>query len=194
MSLHGYSSRRWRTAVHEAGHVLMAVEEGCPFGDVALTKTADTNGAMNRISCRRGDDEAVRIALGGIVAVRLCRSRWYWQLFAGAYADLGIVADFFRGTGDAERVVEFNVKATASAISSHWAAVEELAAELVRHRRFSCETAFDLADKALPHRAPPFRLEDADWKPLVEHIHWRIKYPRGREDALRALVDGFGGA
>jgi hypothetical protein len=75
MSLHGYSSRRWRAAVHEAGHVLMAVEEGCPFGDVELNRTADANGAMNRIGCRRGDDEAVRIALGGIVAVRLCRSR-----------------------------------------------------------------------------------------------------------------------
>jgi hypothetical protein len=37
-------SPRWRTAIHEADHVLMAVEEGCSFGDVALTKTADSNG------------------------------------------------------------------------------------------------------------------------------------------------------
>jgi hypothetical protein len=80
----------------------MAVEEGCPFGDVALTKTADSNGALSRISCRDGDDEAVRIALDGIVAVRLCRSRWYWQLFAGAHSDLAAPANL----GEAVRVFD----------------------------------------------------------------------------------------
>jgi hypothetical protein len=185
-----YSSRRWRTAIHEAGHVLMAVEEGCLFGDVALNKTADTNGAMNRISCRRGDDEAVRIALGGIVAVRFCRSRWYWQLFAGAYTDLGLVAEFFRGTADAEWGVEFNVTRTAAAISSRWGTVEEFAAELFRHRGLSRETACEMAARRLPLRRPPTHMEEVDWKPLVEHVHWRIKYPRGREDALRALAEG----
>jgi hypothetical protein len=168
----------------------MAVEEGCPFGDVALTKTADANGAMNRISCSQGDDEAVRIALGGIIAVRFCRSRWYWQLFAGAYTDLGMVADFFRGTADAEWGVEFNVKTTAAAISSKWGTVEEFAAELVGHRRLSRETAFEMAARRLPLRRPPTHPEEIDWKPLVEHVHWRITYPRGRQDALRALAEG----
>ncbi|HZL16491.1 MAG TPA: hypothetical protein VFG23_01970 [Polyangia bacterium] len=108
---------------------------------------------MSQISVRRGDDEAVRIALGGIVAVRLCRSRWYWQLFAGAYSDLGIVADFFRGTKDAKEGVEFNVKATATAISSNWAAVENLAGTLVARRGLSHQTASAIAaSPRLPRR------------------------------------------
>jgi hypothetical protein len=161
-----------------AGHVLMAVEEGCPFGDVALTKTADFNGALSRTSCREGDDEAVRIALGGIVAVRLCRSRWYWQLFAGAHSDLGIVAGFFRETGDAEWGVELNVEATVAVVSVGWGTVEELAGVLMRHRRLPQEMAREIVTKGPPPRRPPTSLEDADWKPLVEHIHWRIRSPR----------------
>lgn len=169
----------------------MAVEEGCPFGDVALAKTADFNGALSRIGCRDGDDEAVRIALGGIVAVRLCRSRWYWQLFAGARSDLGIVADFFRETGDAEWGVELNVKATVAVVSAGWGTVEELAGVLMRRRRLPQEMARDIVAKSPQPRRPPTSLEDVDWKPLVEHIHWRIRYPRGRDDALRALAEGI---
>jgi hypothetical protein len=167
----------------------MAVGEGCPFAEVALARTADTNGALSQISVRRGDDEAVRIALGGIVAVRLCRSRWYWQLFAGAYSDLGIVADFFRGTKDAQNGVEFNVKATAIAISSNWATVEKFARALVARRSLSHKTASAIAASPRLPRRPPTEREEIDWKPLVEHIHWRIKYPRGRVDALRALME-----
>jgi hypothetical protein len=144
---------------------------------------------MSQISVRRGDDEAVRIALGGIVAVRLCRSRWYWQLFAGAYSDLGIVADFFRGTKDAKHGIEFNVKATAIAISSNWAAVETFAGALVTRRSLSHQTASAIAASPRLQRRPPSEWEEIDWKPLAEHIHWRIKYPRGRVDALRALME-----
>jgi hypothetical protein len=50
MRFNGRGSRRWRTALHEAGHVLMAVEYGCPFGDVALAGTGEANGTMSRIS------------------------------------------------------------------------------------------------------------------------------------------------
>jgi hypothetical protein len=187
--LDNYPSRRWRTAIHEAGHVLLALEEGCPFDSVVLNRTADSNGAVSRISCRSGDDEAVRIALGGIVAVRLCRSRWYWQLFAAAHADLGTVADFFRGARDAEHGVEFNVRATVAVVSANWAVVEDLADAMMKHRGLSDGAAREIIASSPRPRMPPTRLEDADWKPLVEHIHWRIRYPRGRVDALRALTD-----
>jgi hypothetical protein len=86
--------------------------------------------------------------------------------------------------------VEFNVKGTAAVVWENWGAVEELAHELLRHRGLSHETACEIAARGRALQGPPTPLEDADWRPLVEHIHWRIKYPRGREDALRALAEG----
>lgn len=64
MTSDSYQSRRWRTAIHEADHVLMAGEEGCRVGGVGLTKTADVNGALSQISC------------SGAATTRPSESRW----------------------------------------------------------------------------------------------------------------------
>ena len=185
-----YSARRGRTALHEAGHVLVAIEEGQTFDEVVLKKTADAHGVTRGISYRDGDDEIIRILLAGIVTVRLSRKRWYWQLLESAHDDVGHIADFFRGSENAQWGVDWNLKATVAMITEQWAVVEAIARGLLERRRLSHQEAVAIAEKKHKRRRPPGSIDEGGWMPLIDRIHWRIKYPRGMVDALQALSEG----
>jgi hypothetical protein len=57
-----------RTAIHEAGHATLAIIEGRPFAEIVLQKTGNATAVIRNVSCRKDDDEVLRILLAGLMA------------------------------------------------------------------------------------------------------------------------------
>ena len=190
MKRHAGSAGRntWRTAVHEAGHAVLAIIEGRPFDDIVLEKAENSNGMVRNLAFRPGDDEIVRILAAGIMASRLARNRWDGLLFRSAHDDLGVVADFVKDAANPDGLLRWNIDATADYLETNWCSVEAIAVSLIRHRKASHEECVRLyaegREKAKESR--PFgKLGDSGWNPLLRHIETRIKYPNGLIDRLK---------
>ena len=85
---------RYRTAIHEAGHAVLALHLCIPFADVTVLKDDDYNGRISYLEFRTGEEECVRVLLAGIMAMRLTRQRWNQLLFQVTHNDLRDIANY----------------------------------------------------------------------------------------------------
>lgn len=183
-----YRHYRKRTAIHEAGHLAMAILEDCHFEDVTLGKSEISNATVRHLKVRPRDDKVVRISLAGIMAVRMSRCRWYYTLFDSAFDDVGIVAEFARSK---HLDIEWNVRATASQLKAHWNAVESLAVNLLQRKTLThadCHGIFDAYSACEREQTLPVDLKPIVWQRLIKHIQWRIEYPGGAREAYEAFM------
>ena len=180
------TGRKWRTALHEAGHAVMAIVERRPFQDIVIGDTPTERGMVRGLLLSPLDDDQVRIHLGGIMSARLSLPRWHRRLFQGAHDDLGEVARFYRHRSDVAATLARNVSATASSLVANWSAVHALALRLERRGRATFDEALQAARTQASGLRPQGTLGARGWRPLVEHVLWRVRYPGGLRDALAA--------
>ncbi|HEX4612196.1 MAG TPA: M50 family metallopeptidase [Urbifossiella sp.] len=182
-------TQRWmRTAVHEAGHAVLAIIEGRPFDDIVLEQDDSSNGMMRNVSYRPGDDEIVRITVAGVMAARLARRRWDRRLFTTAHDDLGVVAEFAKTAANAVGLLTWNINATAQYLESNWGSVEAIAAALIRRCELThtdCTRLYAEGRASARGRKPFGKMGASGWKPLFDRIEDRMRYPNGRIDRLR---------
>jgi len=187
------SPRNWRTAVHKAGHSVIAIVEGCPFEDVVLQKVDDTTAMLRSLEYRAGDEEIVRILLGGIVAARFTRSRWDYSLFQSCNSDLRKIGEFYFGHPNPERSLRYNIDRVALSLSDCWNSVEHIATDLVRRKMLSAEQIRELYQNGLDdieRRRPPGKLAKNECEPLYDHLKLRVRYPNGLTDMLNEIRQG----
>jgi hypothetical protein len=178
----------WRTAIHESGHATLAICEGRDFEDIVLKRDGNRNAQVRNLRFRPDDDECVRISLAGIMSVRLVRHRWDTGLLNTAWDDLGTVSNFLRNDRDPDRSLRWNVTETERRLLENWDAVLNIARPLLLTRSISFAEAlrlFKLSDRSSSAIRPEGKMGSRGWRPLIDHIQWRIRFPNGLEDVAR---------
>lgn len=196
MSLKEYNSawlrshRESRTAIHEAGHAIVAFAEGRRFEDVVLEQAENRNGSVRNLWYRCDDDDIVRILLAGIMAARLARNRWDPVLFITSHDDIRLISEFWANRqGSWKESMTWNVFRTEQLLVEHWTVVERLAARLIQLKLVRFETVSKLHDEAssdVRFANRPFgKLGSRGWTPLLDHLEFRLRYPDGIHDLLK---------
>lgn len=178
------------TAVHEAGHAVITIEEGRTFSHVAIEDRGNTRGAVHNTLVFRGDDEDVRIKLAGVMAQRMCWRRWHPRLFWGAEGDLIGVGAFFREQEPLRVLIDWNIDATYRSLLTHWSAVDAVARLLFRRRTLTYAEVHEVWTSTSSGGVPPGVLSDDMWKPLRERIDWHIENPGGIEGLIERAERG----
>jgi hypothetical protein len=180
--------RNWRTAIHEAGHAMLAIGEGADFEDIVLEQDGNRNGQIRNLSLPPDVDSRLRIYLAGIMAVRLLRHRWDTGLFNTAWDDLGSVSNFLRDDRHPDRTLRWNVTETERRLLENWDAVLNIARALLLTRFISFDEAlrlFRLSDKGSSAIQPGGKMGSKGWQKLLDHIEMRMRFPNGLEDVAR---------
>lgn len=172
------------TAVHEAGHAVMVIEEGRRFEEVVLRRKGEALAFVKNVQPLPGDDEVVRILLGGIVAERLCQTDWSLDLVTGAHCDMCRIGDFFRGKTTSAVMVPWNVEATVERVARRWTDIVAVVTALVERRRLSYRNVLSLLRKARRPIAPPFAAATVDWTLLNRLVFWYIPSPRRIDELM----------
>lgn len=181
---------RDRTAVHEAGHAVVALLEGQQFDDIVIGTTDGVGAVVQNISYRDGDDEVIRIALAGIMAARLIRRSWRSPFLDTAFDDIGIVADFVRDAKTVDFLIEYNINRTEQLLLENWAAVTQIAKCFKQRQIVSYSDALAVVKNPTKKTETPIgRLGNDRWKPLEDQIRWRMQNPRGLADVLARLTE-----
>lgn len=182
--------QRWRTAVHEAAHAVIALHEGRRFRDVVIEVAGRSNGMVRDLLIDPNDDDHVRILLAGPIAHRLRVRNWHGRIFEAAADDLNAVAGHFRVMERARALplLSWNVDRTRDDLVERWGAVERVAEELATKRRLTVDHVSRLVDRRRRARiAPPGRVPEGSWGRLIEHVLWRVDNPGSLHDAREAL-------
>lgn len=178
-----------RTAVHEAGHAVVALLEHQQFDDIIVGTTDGVAAVVQNMSYRANDDEVVRIALAGIMAARLTRRSWRSPFLDTAFDDMGMVADFFRNSENVDLLLDYNITRTETLLLENWAAVTQIAKLFRRQRAVSHRDAITILKNSESEiETPEGQLGNDKWKPLEEYIQWRIQYPNGLPDVMASIT------
>jgi hypothetical protein len=166
-----------RTAIHEAGHAVVAIIEEWPFEDVVLEERDDRNAVLRNLECRPHHDAFLRIYAAGIMAARLARRRWDEVLFRSARDDLEAIAVFMESESVSEGQLKYNVTRTEKHLVQEWGVIESIASLLIRNRRVTHEAALHLrAEQRETQDARPFgKMGAAGWQRLYARLDLRIK-------------------
>lgn len=155
------AGRMTRTAIHEAGHVVMHYLERVPFDSVTVTpdSTLGADGAV--YPCLgplwlwdRQRVKTLRILMAGKVAEEFYMGRPVTRgcghdlNFAGCIADE--LAEERASDADALLAAAYVAARNVLAVASVWAAVEALAAALVTRQRLNKRQAYRVICGALP--------------------------------------------
>ena len=178
------------TAIHEAGHAVVALCEQCTFSRVVLGGDGDVVGVTYDVVTRPGGEESVRIKLAGVMAERLCRRTWRHDLTRAAEGDLIGVGAFVR-ENDISDLVGWNIEATHETLVENWNAVEKIARALEGKKQLEYAEVHEIwsAASSMPAKAPPGQISDNIWAPLRARIDWHIANPGGVQAAIaRALA------
>jgi hypothetical protein len=174
------------TAIHEAGHAVVALCEGCTFDRVVLAADGDVLGTVHNVKTMLGHEHGARIKLAGVVAERLCRRAWRGELICAAEGDLIGVGAFFR-ENDAGDLIDWNIAATHETLLENWTAVEKIARALSRRKELSYDVVREIwsAAASMPLKTPPGRIDDEMWEPLRKRVVWHVANP----DGMKAIFD-----
>lgn len=184
--------QRLATALHEAGHAVLALHEGREFDDVIIEVAGLSSGMLRGLRVDVTDDDHVRIALAGAIAHRLRVSLWTPRIFDAADDDLGTVATYLRTSAPADirALLAWNVDETRRLLTKQWGTVERIGSALAVAR---CLTHSQIREMAAASRhdtkAPPGRAPHETWTRLVDHILWRVEHPGSLHDARAALLE-----
>jgi hypothetical protein len=171
--------RGWRTAIHEAGHAVIAISERCPFEEVVLQHDGIGNGMLRNLSYRGGDDEVVRILLGGILAARLTRRYWNTLLFITSRDDLCKVAEFYADNPNPEPSLRYNLGRVLAFLMDSWTSVERIAEALLTTKQLSAakiHAMYESGVKDVHRRAPIGKLGKTGYEPLYRHLRIRMRF------------------
>jgi len=182
--------QRWRTAVHEAAHAVIALHEGRSFRDVVIEVAGRSNGMVRDLLIDPNDDDHVRILLAGSIAHRLRVRQWHGRIFEAADDDLNAVAGHFRVMERARALplLTWNVDRTRDELVERWGAVERVAEALATERRLTVDQVSRLVDRRRARKlSPPGRVPDGSWGRLIDHVLWRVDNPGSLRDAREAI-------
>ena len=170
-----------RTAIHEAGHAILALAVCYQFENVVIVENDDDVSAMIRnIEFRRGEDEIIRVLLGGIMAVRFTRKRWSRLLFNTARDDIEKVGQLLSENNWSESLLRWNVNSVSGTLSQHWFKVEKIADHFFEFGEVSWSAAKSIWD-APPQQGAQATARDVHpdvWEPLVGRVLFKMKYPQ----------------
>lgn len=188
--------QRWCTAVHEAGHAVVALHERREFRDVVIDLAGRATGMVRDLQIDLDDDDHVRISLAGAIAHRLRVRAWHPRIFEHADDDLGSVATHFRPMESTRTriLLTWNIEHTRDILVERWGAVERVANALTRARILTIDEIRRLMElhDARPHSEARQR-RSASWNRMIEHILWRVENPGSLAEARAAVLARLAG-
>ncbi len=162
--------RRVVTAHHEAGHAVVAVHCGVTFDRVTIKASESSAGMLVGLRLLSGqEDDAIRIGLAGIMAMRLMYRRWQSGLFQRTRDDLDYAARSVMAMSNGSATLTWCIEDNARFITQRWGTVTSAARMLLQEEEIGYDAVLAVvASTARVRDAPPGGT--SDWRLLTTRV------------------------
>jgi len=182
------------TAHHEAAHALIAVHCGAEFERVTVIPSDGATGMLVGLRLTEGkEDDAVRVSLAGIMALRLMSSRWHGWLFDRTRDDFDFAARAIQRMSNGPETLGWCVGDNARVLARQWNTIASLAQVLVAHGEVSRTAAHALMKEQArePRCAPPNSVKN--WQRVTASVLHRVEHMQALDagDPLAIEIENF---
>ena len=182
------------TAHHEAAHAFIALHCGAEFERVTATPYDGAAGMLVGLRLAEGqEDDAVRVGLAGIMALRLMSKGWHGWHFDRTRDDFDFAARAVQRMSSGPATLEWCVADNAQILARGWNAVASLAQVLVAQGEVSRIAARTLVMERTqePRCTPPNSVKN--WERVTTRVLHRVEQMQALEagDPLAIAIENL---